>query len=498
MLKFDSVTYTYPHAAEPAVSNVSFSLAPGQAMLCTGRSGCGKSTLVRLANGLAPHCLHGSLQGNVLAAGQNTRHTQPSDLALQVGTLFQDPERQFFALNVGDELTLGLRWRGWEPERAREAALFAARLLGIESLLDQTIFGLSEGQKQKVALAALLASRPSLLVLDEPAANLDPESAAALARTLAGLKAQGVALFVVEHRLSWMAALADSVLVLEKGRVAAAGDISLLKDADLRQRHGLRDLEVADGRDALPDMRVPENQAFFACRDLSFAYPRSAPVLWRKTLSFAPGRIIALLGENGAGKTTLARLLAGLERPESGAVLVGGRTIKARRLSGVAQVVLQNAAHQLRMNSVAAELEDALPPDLAPDLAPDLPPNLRLARQGDKVHAAMERYALTPLSGRHPQSLSGGEQQRLAVACAALRLPRLLILDEPTSGLDGENMRRMADSLREIAAQGVCLLVITHDLEFINRVCTEKIVLHPYHKENDPAHADPNSTTSLH
>jgi energy-coupling factor transport system ATP-binding protein len=144
-------------------------------------------------------------------------------------------------------------------------------------------------------------------------------------------------------------------------------------------------------------------------------------------------------------------------------VLVDGKEVKPRRLPRHAQVVLQNAGHQLRMNSVRAELEDAARG------AEALP--------AGAAQSCLERFGLAQLGGRHPQSLSGGEKQRLAVACALIRRPRMLILDEPTSGLDGENMQRMGDSIREAAAKGACLLVITHDLEFMSLACTEKFVL---------------------
>ncbi len=466
MLHFSSVTYAYPHAGAPAVRDISFGLAPGEALLCTGRSGCGKSTLTRLVNGLAPHFLRGTLQGEVRVAGQNTLDTDPAALAGHVGTLFQDPERQFFALTVGDELALSLQWRGGRADEITPATAEAAALLGIEDLLEHTIFGLSEGQKQKVALAALLAARPGLLVLDEPSANLDPESTAELARTLLALKKRGIALFIVDHRLHWLRDLADRVLVLDAGSIAAQGDFALLEDAGLRARHGLRAVDVPDARESLPESS-PESAdaAFFACEDISFAYPKGAPVFDGLDLSFAPGKVVALLGENGAGKTTLARLLTGLERPRRGRVAAGGKTPRPRELARHTQVVLQNAGHQLRMGSVAAELRDA-----AAGAVPDS------EREG-AVRLHLEQYGLTHLTERHPQSLSGGEQQRLAVACAAVRRPRMLILDEPTSGLDGESMRRMAESMRRAAEAGACLLVITHDLELMDRVCTEKIVL---------------------
>ncbi|MDR2489031.1 MAG: ABC transporter ATP-binding protein [Desulfovibrio sp.] len=465
MLRFSSVTYSYPYAAEPAVRDVSFTLAPGEAMLCTGRSGCGKSTLTRLANGLAPHFLRGNLRGEARVKGERTLDSTPAQLAEQAGTLFQDPERQFFALTVGDELALTLQWRGWDAERIREAVAESARLLGVEDILEHTVFGLSEGQKQKVALASLLALRPGLLVLDEPTANLDPESIAELADTLAALKQRGVALFIVDHRLYWTRGLVDTVLVLDNGAVAAEGDFSLLDDAPLREKYGLRAVDVPDPRASLPHMPRLESSDFFACEDLTFAYPKGGQVFENLSLSFTPGRVTALVGENGAGKTTLARLLTGLERPQRGKILAGKEAVKTRALARHAQVVLQNAGHQLRMRSVAAELDDAARGTVPERDRPSV------------ARAYMEDYGLDRLARRHPQSLSGGEKQRLAVACAAIRGPRMLILDEPTSGLDGENMRRMAQSMRRAAANGACLLVITHDLEFMHPVCTEKLVL---------------------
>lgn len=472
MLQMSSVSYSYPHAADLAVRDITLSLAPGEVMLCTGRSGCGKSTLTRLVNGLAHHYLGGTVQGQVLVDGQDPLHISPAELARHVGTLFQDPERQFFALTVGDELALSLQWRGWSADDIRQSVDESARLLGIEDMLSHTILGLSEGQKQKVALASLLAARPKLLVLDEPTANLDPESTAELTQILAELKKQDIGMFIVDHRLHWLRDLADSVLVLENGRIMARGDFSMLDDAELRVKYGLRAATVDDPRTTLPDMytkqeaKSPDREtAFFSCHDLVFAYPKGKPVFSGESHSFNPGDIIALIGENGVGKTTLARLLTGLERPQEGSVQIGGNAVKPKRLSRHVQVVLQNAGHQLRMKSVMSELEDA-----AEGVVPK-------EKHAATVQSCMETYALDQLAKRHPQSLSGGEKQRLAVACAAIRQPDMLILDEPTSGLDGENMQRMAESMRRVAADGACLLVISHDLELIQHVCTGKIVL---------------------
>lgn len=464
MLTFNNVSYRYPHSPDPAVKNLSFSLAAGEVLLCTGRSGCGKSTLTRLTNGLCPHYLGGELAGDVYLAGQNTRNMKPHEISLQAGTLFQDPERQFFAMSVADEIGLVLQWRGVPPDKTRRAVAESARKLGIGGILGQSIFGLSEGQKQKVALAALLALRPRALILDEPSANLDPESTAGLARILGELKAEGLAILVVDHRLSWMRGTADKVLILEEGRAAAAGDFAMLDNPALRGRHGLREARVEDPRPLLPPLEPQGGQPLFCCREINFTYPKGREIFRGASFDFPAGETVALTGKNGVGKTTLARILTGLNKPKGGEVLVKGRAVRPRHLPRHAQVVLQNASHQLRMNSALAEVCDAAVPG-------------RGLKESTLGLETLNLYGLGHLKHRHPQSLSGGEKQRLALACATIRRPEVLLLDEPTSGLDGENMRRIAQNVEAARASGSAVLVITHDLELMRLVCKKQLRL---------------------
>lgn len=464
MLNFSNVSYRYPHSSGWAVQKLSFSLSAGEIMLCTGRSGCGKSTITRLANGLCPHYLGGDLKGDVHVAVQNTRNMNPQEISRLAGTLFQDPERQFFAMTVADEIGLTLQWGGAEPGEIRRAVAESAERLGLGDLLGQSIFGLSEGQKQKVALAGLLALRPRLLILDEPSANLDPESSAELARILGELKAQGIGILVVDHRLSWLRGTADRVIVLEEGQIAASGSFELLDNLNLRKNHGLRDAYVEDPRALLPLLEAQSENPLFCCRDIHFGYPKGREIFRGVSFDFPAGETVALTGENGVGKTTLSRILTGLNRPKSGAVLVKGRAIKARQLPRHAQVVLQNASHQLRMNSVLAELCDAAAPG-------------RGLEQSALGLATLALYGLAHLKDRHPQSLSGGEKQRLALACATIRRPEVLLLDEPTSGLDGENMGRIADNVEAARAFGSTVLVITHDLELMQKICKKQLRL---------------------
>lgn len=181
MIRFERVTYTYPFQTCPAVSDISFSVRPGELVLCTGASGCGKSTLMRLANGLCPHYFQGTLEGRVLIGGEPTDARPINAIAREVGTLFQDPEQQFFALNVEDELAFAHEWQGVSPEAIAAKIDEAARAFRLGPILSSSIHELSEGQKQKVGLASILSQGPRALILDEPSANLDPEATEDLA-----------------------------------------------------------------------------------------------------------------------------------------------------------------------------------------------------------------------------------------------------------------------------------------------------------------------------
>lgn len=469
MIRFDAVTYAYPFQPQPAVRDIAFSVRPGELVLCTGVSGCGKSTLMRLANGLCPHYYQGSLEGAVTVNGSSTVSRDLHELADDIGTLFQNPEEQFFALGVEDELVFAHEWRGRSVAEIEERVRSVVEDFNLSPVLGSSVHELSDGQKQKVGLASVLSQKPAALILDEPTANLDPEATEELARHLVRLKEQGIAILVVDHRLYWLEDAADRVLVMDKGRIAEQGPYSLLRDEALRERYGLRNARVDDPRATLP-APAPDESAALCVNGLSFAYPGKAP-LFSEAFCAAPKGVTAVIGDNGAGKTTFARLLTGLNKAAGGIFLLEGRNITPDRLLERASLVLQNADHQLFMRSVAEEVVTCLrlasPGKGGPDLNDPLP----------EAMALLERFDLHTLAERHPQSLSGGEKQRLVIACALAKKPDVLILDEPTSGLDGRNMRRIAEALRDSAGRGARVLVITHDLELMAGVCTSALRL---------------------
>jgi energy-coupling factor transport system ATP-binding protein len=472
MIVMDRVSYVYPFQPQAAVSGFSLRVDPGEAMLITGASGCGKSTIIRLINGLCPHFFKGRLTGSIAVNGKDSLTRRLDEIALDAGTLFQDPEHQFFATSVEDEIAFVHEWREFSPLAVRRKVDRAAEQFALGPLLHQSILCLSEGEKQKVALAGIISLDPRALVLDEPTANLDPESTLDLARMIMDLKRQGMAIVIVDHRLYWLESVVDRVIVMEKGRSKAEGGFSILDDSALRERFGLRQSRVEDKRADLtpvtgkdPDVDV---------EDLCFRYGSGPDLFCRASFSLFRG-VTGLLGKNGTGKTTLARLLTGLTRVDQGRFQIRGTAVTPGQLLERAGIVLQNTDHQLHMQTVRDELV------LSTDTC-------RQLKTGPDIDAVLDLFGLDGLSPRHPQSLSGGEKQRLVIACAMIRQPDILILDEPTSGLDGKNLHLIAGAIRRAADHGTCVLLISHDLELISRCCDGALhlPLKPFiHKETD-------------
>lgn len=455
MIALQHVSYAYPFQSHEAVTDVSFNVAAGEALLITGPSGCGKSTIIRLINGLCPHFFKGRLKGRIFVNAMDNAERRLGEISKDIGSLFQDPEHQFFATTVEDEIAFVHEWQDNTPEIIREKVAAAASQFELSSLLSQSIHTLSEGQKQKVALAGITSLAPRALVMDEPTANLDPESTLDLAQTIYALKQSGMAIVIVDHRLYWLESVVDRVIVMDRGKIVGSGNFAMLYDRSLQDQFGLRQAQVADVRQSLKNS--DNGNAKIRVENLCFGYGHQPDLFRNVDFSLTPG-ITGLFGRNGSGKTTLARLLTGLAAMHTGRFFMGNEAVTARQLLARSRIVLQNTDHQLHMQSVSDEVKLAVNGSRSKHLK-------------DPIESTLQHFGLAKLTDRHPQSLSGGEKQRLVIACALLKNPEILILDEPTSGLDGRNMRIISDRMRMAADNGACVLLISHDLELIHLNC---------------------------
>ncbi|MCK5132589.1 MAG: ABC transporter ATP-binding protein [Candidatus Sabulitectum sp.] len=446
MIDLKNISYAYPFQNEKALNDVSLQVHKGEVVLLTGESGCGKSTIAKVTNGLIPHYFKGDLQGKALINQINSSDVEIGEISQSLGTLFQDPEQQFFCNDVYSELAFADEVRGVDPKLIYEKVARLSKLFEIENVLDSSIYELSEGEKQKVALASIIVLEPNCLVLDEPTANLSPEATENLGKEILRLKKDGFSILIVDHRLYWLSEIADRVLVMKNGEVVMEGAFSILESRNLRTKYGLREYCVPSHH---------KSNATFSSglevRNLSFGYGKKPRIFTNYSVSMQAGKVTAIRGANGVGKTTFSRLLTGLLKANTGVFLLDRQELSPNMLLSKTSLVLQNMDHQLYSRTVIEEVEG----------------NMEL----------LKRLRLNNFSQRHPQSLSGGQKQRLAIASAICRNPEVIILDEPTSGLDGENMRIIGDLLRVEAEKNKVIIVITHDLEFIDKCCDEQILM---------------------
>jgi energy-coupling factor transport system ATP-binding protein len=476
VLSARGLSYRYPAGGGPALRDLELSLDPGEFVVLAGRSGSGKSTLLRAACGLVPHFHGGEVGGELDVGGLEVRSHGPAELAGVVGLVAQEPETQVVSTTVRAEIELPLELRGIGPAARARAVEEVSLALAVDPLLDRTTETLSGGELQRVALASALATRPRLVLLDEPTSQLDPVAGDELISLLRRLNEEwGVTILLGEHRLERCLAAADRVVALVGGSVGFDGaphafldwaleadpalatpGARLLRGAGLAPAVSVREARNALGGGTVPTPNVPQSAPERGVRDVRGGRNDVALLvrdLWVELgdgeertealrgldLRVRPGERIALMGRNGAGKSTLLRAAAGV------------------------------------VDSVRGRVES--PHGVA--LLPQRPGDMFVAeRIGDELkgeagRASLRRFGLEGFADADPRDLSGGERQRLALAIAlagrdtaAGELPGALLLDEPTRGMDRSRKAALSELVIALATQGPAVLIATHDVEF--------------------------------
>jgi energy-coupling factor transporter ATP-binding protein EcfA2 len=496
MIHFERVTYTYPDAAHPALRDVSLSVPDSAFALVVGSSGAGKSTLLRCLNGLIPHFSGGTLTGHITVNGLDPVAATPRVMSRAVGFVFQDPEAQFVMDRVEDEIAFALENAAIPPAAMRAHIADVLELLHLTPLRQRKLDTLSGGEKQRVALASALALRPRVLALDEPTSQLDPQSAAELLDALVRLnKDLGLTVMLAEHRLERVRPYVDQMIYLPDGDapVIAGAPRDILPHVPLLPplltlaqalhwsplpltiEEGVvfsRQLSVVSRTNPLTMIEArsdrPATRATVEARGLEVAYGSTA-VLHDLDMALYPGEIVALLGRNGAGKTTLLKSLVGLLRSRRGDVLVEGRSIAKDDVADVCRQVgylPQDPNALLFADTVLDELHITLHNHGIPiEDAPIAPEKL------------LERLGLADKAQRYPRDLSVGERQRVALGAIMITQPGALLLDEPTRGLDYHAKAQLLELLRAWRAEGLAILLVTHDVELVAAAADRVLVM---------------------
>jgi energy-coupling factor transporter ATP-binding protein EcfA2 len=473
MIQIEELTVRY--GQHQALDKVSLHVAPGEFVLLTGPSGCGKSTLARCLNGLIPHAIPAQLSGRIIVDGHVTTDCSVAELATTVGLVFQNPAAQLFNLTVAEEVAFGPRNLGLDEGEVVRRVEWALEATGIGGLRDRSINTLSGGEQQRLAIAAVLAMGPHVLVLDEPTSSLDVPGMREVMATLARLNAEaGVTILVIEHRLGEVTRLASRTVILDQGRVVADGATGNIFDQRELLRHlGLRrpsDELQEDWAELLHPNGQPSAPPIVELRDVTAGYG-STMVLRSLDLTLHAGEFTALVGDNGAGKSTLARVLAGLLKPRRGEVRLGN----GRRLAPGCDVGLlfQNPLHQLFCDTVEEEVSFG-------------PSNFGYFDAAG-LESLLRATDLNDLRRQPVHALSSGQQQRTALAAVLALRPQLVILDEPTMGQDWHHLSTFMDFLVELNRAGCTILLITHDYKLVHRYARRILLLRDGHIVADGA-----------
>ncbi|MBP3673050.1 MAG: ATP-binding cassette domain-containing protein [Oscillospiraceae bacterium] len=481
-----NLSFSYPTAkGKKSLHDVNLTIHKGEYVVLCGKSGSGKTTLLRhLKSVLAPH---GKKSGEILFNGVPVEQVSQRDQSSKIGYVMQNPDDQIVTDKVWHELAFGLESLGCDQKTMRARVAEMACYFGIQDWFHRDVANLSGGQKQLLNLASIMAMQPEVLILDEPTSQLDPIAASDFLNTVRKINIElGTTVIITEHRLEDIFPYADRAIVMDGGKVIAddtprnIGKLLYEQNNDMfaamptpvrvfygAQGEGNCPLTVREGRNWLSkefsaepanrSMPIPalndeiENPAL-SMKELWFRYEKDSPDILRGVSAEVPaGSLYAIVGGNGAGKSTTLKAICGICKPYRGKVKVFGKPVEkyksAELFGGTLAMLPQDPKSLFVKKTVREDLEE-------------------MTKDKALIEATAATCQITQLLESHPYDLSGGEQQRAALAKVLLTQPKLLLLDEPTKGIDSFFKETFAKILKELQSKGITIVMVSHDVEF--------------------------------
>lgn len=525
IIEMKDVSFSYGASSQAALDHVSLSVREGEFVGVIGPAGSGRSTLAAVLSGAIPNHFHGQLYGATYVQGLDTCEATLTDISSVVGSVLQDIDAQMVASVVEDEMLFGMENFGVPHDQIEQRLVQTLETVGIADLRHREIATLSGGQKQKVAIAAILAMGPRVLVLDEPTAALDPAATQLVYDTLRRInRERGVTVVVMEQKVAMLSEYCDRVMVMDAGKIVFSGaPHEVFAHGEELRRIGcdsprvtrIYNRLVADGvvSTGSPCLNVSEAEQLIAralggretaaagsakaavvseaalpassphapaprpkaegakpavsFEDVCFSYPGGGASVQNLELAVYPGELVGVVGQNGAGKTTLTKLLNGLLKPSSGVVTVAGldtREAPVSRIAAHVSTLFQNPDRQICRDTVLDEVAFGLVLTGTPQ-----------EEARERAQRVIERFGLP--AGEAPFSLSRGQRQKIALASVVVMEPEVIVLDEPTSGLDYRECMTVMETVSEMAERGSAVIMVCHDMEVVSDFAERLVVM---------------------
>ena len=504
MISFKNFSFKYNNVVDKTLKNIDLTINKGEKVLIVGPSGSGKSTLSHCINGLIPFSYNGEIEGELIIDNIKPYEESLSDVSKKVGTILQDQDSQFIGLSVGEDVAFNFENNAMPLKEMKVKVIDALELVNMVDFINHSPYELSGGQKQRVSLAGVLGSDAEVLLFDEPLANLDPASGKEIMQLINDIHEKtNKTIIIVEHRIEDVLEQPfDKVIVVNKGEVQGFGTPDEILKSDLLKNNGLREplyleaMKLAgcdiSGSENLKDLNnideknkevlknwfnnetsnkdsIIKEEKILEVKNLAFSHDGIKNTINDVSFHLNKGEILAVLGNNGAGKSTLCRLITGILKPQKGSIFLNNQCIDSwsiKQKGSAIGYVMQNPNQMISQHMIKDEIALGLKCR-----------NYSKEEIDKKVEEVLKICGLYPYRNWPVSALSYGQKKRVTIASILAINPEVIILDEPTAGQDYKHYTEFMEFIKELSAQGISIILITHDMQLTLEYCHRAVVL---------------------